>query len=430
MSFSPALLLYRAATAALWPFAGPWLDARARAGKEEPARLGERFGRYAQVRASGTLVWLHAASVGESGVALQLIEALAARDSQLSFLLSTGTRTSAGLVARRAPPRTTHIYAPLDRTRAVRRFLAYWRPDLGVFVESELWPHLILEAEKSAIPLALVNARMSPASLRRWGRWTAAGKRLLAAFAYVSTADARTGAALARLRGGPVPVLGNLKLAAPTPSVDVAARAALIAEIGARPIWFAASTHDGEDEIILGAHERLRADFPDALLLLAPRHPERGAAIASLAGASPRRSQGAALDGASIYIADTMGEMGLFYDLAPVALVAGSLRAHLKGHNPVEPAKLGAAIITGPHVESFQDLFTALSQAGGALIAADAIEIANAVALLWRDEAARLCQLAAARSIVAHGAPALGETIAQIAALLPAADTERVHASA
>ncbi len=417
---SLALLIYRGATAALWPFAGLWLGARARRGKEDSLRLGERFGRYQQAREGGTLVWLHAASVGESGVALQLIEALDARAPDLSFLLSTGTRTSAELVARRAPPRTTHVYAALDRTRAVRRFLKHWRPDLGVFVESELWPNLILETEKSKTPLALVNARMSPASLRHWNSWNSAGKRLLAAFAYVSAADARTGAALSRLRGSGVPVLGNLKLAALAPRIDAHARAALAAEIGARPLWLAASTHAGEDEIILAAHQRLRAEFPDALLVLAPRHPGRGVALAALAGNAPRRSQAAPIGEGPVYVADTMGELGLFYDLAPVAFVGGSLAPHLSGHNPVEPAKLGAAIISGPYVASFQDVFDALSEAGGAIVARNGAELAIAIMRLWRDVPARVRQIEAARASVAHGADALTETVNRLAALLPA----------
>ncbi len=420
MSISPALLFYRVATSLLRPLAAPWLRARARGGKEEAARLGERYGRYQQSRPEGRLAWLHAASVGEAGVALLLIENLAARDAALSFVLSTGTRTSAEFIARRAPPRCTHVYAALDRASAVRRFLAHWRPDLGVFVESELWPNLILQAEKAAVPLALVNARMSPASLRRWTSWRAAGKRLLGAFAYVSAADVRTGAALSDLRGREVPVLGNLKLAAAPPRIDLAERAALAAQIGARPLWLAASTHQGEDQIILGAHERLRAIYPDALLVLVPRHPERGAAIAALAGGAPRRALGAKIGDGPVYVADTIGELGLFYDLAPAALVAGSLLPRLKGHNPVEPAKLGAAIVSGPYVESFQDLFDALAQAGGASIVGDDVAIANAIGQMWRDQPARAAQVEAAQTIVARGAAALEETLVQLTALLPA----------
>ncbi|MBL8543719.1 MAG: 3-deoxy-D-manno-octulosonic acid transferase [Hyphomonadaceae bacterium] len=419
MSFSPALTAYRLATPLLAPLAGLWLGARANSGKEDRARLGERYGRYPSARPAGRLVWLHAASVGESNVALALIEALAAADPSLSFVISTGTRTSADLVARRALKRVTHVYAPLDAGGAVRRFLDHWRPDLGVFVESELWPNLILAAQKRGIPLALVNARMSPKSLRRWQAWSAAGARLLNAFAFVAAADARTAEALRQVRGADVAALGNLKLAAPAPKIDAGAREALAKEIGGRDVWLAASTHAGEDEIVLAAHAQLRAQWPDALLIIAPRHPERGEAIAQLAGGAPRRSRFEAIGAAPVYVADTLGELGLFYDIAPVALVAGSLLPSLKGHNPIEPAKLNAAVLTGPHVESFQDVFDMLFAAGGASIVRDAAGLAEGVAALWQDKNVRLRRVDAARSVVDVGAEAMETTVAQLLALMP-----------
>jgi 3-deoxy-D-manno-octulosonic-acid transferase len=420
VSFSPVLGFYRAASSVLGAFAGVYLNDRAKRGKEDPTRLGERFGRYTQARPAGVLIWIHAASVGESGVALALIEALAARNAAVSFLISTGTRTSAELIARRMPARTTHIYAPLDRADCVRRFLDHWRPDVGVFVESELWPNLILESEARGVKLALVNARMSPKTLRRWTQWRAAGRRLVGAFSYVSPADARTKDALTALRPAPVAAPGNLKLAAPAPRVDATARAALAEQIGARPVWLAASTHAGEDEIVLVAHNLLRADFPDALLIIAPRHPDRGGFIAQLADEAPRRSTGAGPNSHGVYVADTMGELGTLYDLAPVSLVAGSLLPHLKGHNPIEPAKLGSAILTGPYVESFQDLFAEMSAAGGALIVTDAPSIAAHVAELWRIENQRAKHLDAARSVTAQGADAFARTVDAISALIPA----------
>lgn len=430
MSFSPVLALYRSAVSAAGVFAGAWLSARARRGKEDPARLGERVGRYVQPRPAGKLLWLHAASVGESGVALTLIDALAARDPALSFLVSTGTRTSAELVARRAPPRTTHIYAPLDRPDAVQRFFDHWRPDGGVFVESELWPNLILEAESRHVPLALANARMSPRTLRRWMRWRAAARRILKAFRWIAAADARTATTLTELRGSLAPNLGNLKLAAPAPTSDAAAKAALIAELGGRPLWLAASTHPGEDEIVLKAHEMLRATDANALLIIVPRHPERGAAIAALAGGAPRRSCGGAIGAASVYVADTLGELGLFYDVAPVALVAGSLLAHLKGHNPIEPAKRGAAILTGPHVESFEDVFAALKAADAVVEVAGAEALARAVARLWRDEPARAQLAANARRVAALGAESFDQTVAALAALTAVEERKPADASA
>lgn len=428
---SLALTLYRGAIGALGAFAPLWLGARVRKGKEDGARLGERFGRYTAPRPAGRLLWFHAASVGESGVALALIEALAARDPQLNFLISTGTRTSADLIARRRLARVTHVYAPLDRPDCVRRFIAHWRPDAGAFIESEIWPNLILEAERAGVALALVNARMSPKTLARWRGWPQAGARLAKAFTWISAADARTSEALAALRGAPVAALGNLKLAAPAPKIDSGARDALKHEIGERPLWLAASTHEGEDEIALAAHALLRKARPDALLILAPRHPDRGAAIAALAQSAPRRSLFQPVADAPVYIADTLGEMGVLYDLSPVALIAGSLLPHLKGHNPIEPAKLGSAILTGPYVESFEDVFAALFAADAAARADDAQAIAAAVEALWADPGLRQQRLDAARAYVAQGAAAFDETVAQLLALTPqAAHAGGAHASA
>jgi 3-deoxy-D-manno-octulosonic-acid transferase len=288
-----------------------------------------------------------------------------------------------------------------------------------------------LAAEARGVPLALVNGRMSPTSLQRWRDWPKAGARLLKAFAFISAADVRTSEALGAVRGAPVPALGNLKLAAPALRVDAGAREALAKEIGARPLWLAASTHPGEDEIMLAAHALIRAETPDALLVIAPRHPDRGATIATLAGNAPRRSKAEPIGQAAVYIADTLGELGLFYDLAPVALVAGSLLSALKGHNPIEPAKLDAAIASGPYVESFQDLFDALTAARGLTTVADAASIAAAVTRLWRDEAARSAQIAAARGVIAHGVEAFDATVAQLIALLPqGAEVRPAHASA
>jgi len=256
---------------------------------------------------------------------------------------------------------------------------------------------------------------MSPRTLSRWQAWPAAANILLAPFDWISAADARTADALSRLRDAPVASLGNLKLAAPAPSADVAARDALAAEIGGRPVWLAASTHVGEDEIALAAHAELQKQTPNALLILAPRHPERGAAVAALANAAPRRSAGQAVGDAPIYVADTMGELGLLYGAAPVALVAGSLLPALKGHNPIEPAKIGAAILTGPYVESFQDVFDALFSAGGARRVSDASALATAVALLWADAGARDAQVNAARAFAAQGAEAFDATVAKLA---------------
>ena len=426
MSAMPVgLRLYRAATTMLGPFASPVLAWRARAGKEDAARLPERFAHTSVARPRGPLVWMHGASVGETRVLLQLHAALAARRRDLSFLFTSGTRTSAGLLA--APPaRALHQFAPIDSIGVARRFLAHWRPDLAVFAESDLWPNLIEEAANAGVKLALVNARMSGKSLASWARSPETAAHLLKRFDVILAADTRTADGLGALVGRAIDKPGNLKRAAAVPAYDEDKLRAARAACGPRPVWLAASTHAGEDEIILDAHARLRERHPDALLIVAPRHPDRGAAIAALADDAPRRATGGTLGDGPVYIADTMGDLALFYALAPLALVAGSLLPTLRGHNPVEPAQLGCAILTGPHVDSFADIYAELLAEGGAMQVRDATEIANAVDALWRDPERRAQSVQSAAAIVARGADALEKTVVALERLLPQA----AHAAA
>ncbi|MBU6372663.1 MAG: 3-deoxy-D-manno-octulosonic acid transferase [Alphaproteobacteria bacterium] len=417
---SLALAAYRCVTWALGPVAGPYLEARARSGKEDAGRLGERLGRASAARPPGPVVWLHGASVGEMRVALQVQAALAAQRGDLSFLLTTGTQSSAALAARSAPPRTIHQFAPIDRLSAVRRFLDHWRPDLGIFAESDLWPNLITEARRRGVRLALVNGRMSAESLAGWSRTPAMAKRVLAAFDVLLTADMRTADGLSALAGRATPNLGNLKAAAPAPPIDAKALAQLNTAIGARPVWLAASTHAGEDEIVLAAHARLRAARPDALLVIAPRHVERGDAIAALAGGAPQRSRGETpKPDDAVYVADTMGEMGALYAACGVALVAGSLLPQLTGHNPIEPIRCGAAPLSGPHVESFADVFTDLVAAGAVEIVDGVDALAAAVDAAWASPDLRAARVEAGRAALARGGAALDATLAAITPLLP-----------
>jgi 3-deoxy-D-manno-octulosonic-acid transferase len=413
-----ALSAYRAAVWALGPLARPYLEQRAKAGKEDHARLGERLGEASRPRPPGPLVWLHGASVGETLVLLQLHAVLAKARPDVAFLFTSATRTAAEIVARRDPARAQHQFAPIDREDAVARFLAHWRPDFALFAESELWPNLLVRTKATGARLALVNARMSPESRAAWARWPASAARVFSAFDLVLAADAATAAAIGALGARDVRPIGNLKLAAPAPPIDEARRARIAAAIGARPVWLAASTHAGEDDIVLAAHTKIRAARADALLILAPRHPERGAAIAALAGGAPRLSKDDAPGSDdAVLVADVMGEMGTLYALAPVSLIAGSLLPHLRGHNPIEPAKLGSAILAGPHVESFADIYAALSPARRTV--SDAEEIAAGVLDLWTDEPARRALTEAARTIVSGGEDALAAAETALLALAP-----------
>jgi 3-deoxy-D-manno-octulosonic-acid transferase len=421
------LRAYRALTGALAWAAPALLAARARRGKEEPARLDERLGRApAPPRTGGPLAWLHAASVGESVLALALAGEMRAARPDLRFLFTSGTVTSARLVGERLSPGDVHRYVPVDTPGATRAFIDAWRPDLGVFIESEIWPNLLLAAHGAGVPLALVNARMNARSARGWSRRMASARALFNLFDIVLPADAFTAQALAALRDGPTGPPGNLKLAAAPAPVDAARLAEVKAATGDRPVWLAASTHAGEDGLMLEAHAALRMAAPDALLILAPRHPERGEDVAvdcRRAGFVPaRRSRGEAPSPAeAVWLWDTLGELDLAAHAARVACVAGSFLPGGGGHNPVEPALAGAAVVSGPHVASFSDLYRDLADAGGAILLAeaDARALAMIVAGLLGDEAWRAAQCAAAREVVARGRASMARTLAALTPMLP-----------
>lgn len=357
-------LAYRLATSLLTPFLPLWLARRARAGKEDAARLGERFGKTDRARPLGQLIWIHGASIGETQMVRPLIDALL-KSPNRHVLITSGTMTSAQLLAEQLPPRAIHHYVPLDAPRAAARFMAHWQPDLAVFVESEIWPNLIWTAERADIPLALINARMSAASLRRWSKRAQLARSVFGAFNTILAADERTAAGLSKLSIGTVVNHGSLKDDAPALSFDVSEAARLRALIGDRPVWLAASTHAAEEHVIAELH----AENPDAFLIWLPRHPERGAVIAERMGA-PRRSQDQDPnpEQANVYVMDTLGEMGLALSLSDVCVMGGSLDPSLMGHNPLEPARAGVPVISGPHVESFAELYARMESAGAARI--------------------------------------------------------------
>jgi 3-deoxy-D-manno-octulosonic-acid transferase len=385
---SPALAAYLLASRLADPVALPLLRRRMARGKEEPARLAERLGRAGLARPAGRLVWLHAASVGEATSALPLIAALRGR-MDANFLLTTGTVSSAQRMACALPPGAVHQYAPVDTHRAVRRFLGHWRPDLGIWIESEIWPRLVLETARREVPMALVNARLSAGSFRRWRRLPAMARRLLGSFRTVLAQDGETVERLREL-GVEARFAGNLKALVTVPECNEGELAALRGALGRRPVWLAASTHAGEERAVLDAQKSLRQHRP--LLILAPRHPERGDDVAQLVAAAglsaARRSAGGVPDsGTDVWLADTLGEMGLWYRLAPIAFVGGSL-VGAGGHTPFEPVQLGSAVLHGPHVANFAPAYAALDGGGGAVAVADAAELAAALGRLIADPAA------------------------------------------
>jgi 3-deoxy-D-manno-octulosonic-acid transferase len=415
-----SLRLYRLATAALSPLAPALLRARAGRGKEDIERLSERQGRPGAARPPGTLIWLHGASVGESLSLLPLIAAIRTQRPELIQLVTSGTVTSAELMAARLPSGVIHQYAPIDTPGAVARFLAAWTPQLGVFVESEIWPNLILGAKGRGAKLALVSARLSEGSLQGWARRPAAAHALFTAFDQVLAQDEAAAAALAKLGARDDGRLNLKRLAAPPP-VDPAVLKTLAAGADGRPVLLAASTHPGEDERVLEAFARLAA--ANALLVIAPRHPVRAHQIAALAAArgAPAgvRSRGDALGADRVYIADTLGELGLWFSLADAALIGGSLLPGPGGHNPVEAAQLGCPIITGPHIDNWQGIYADLIAADAATMAPDAPALAAAFAAAVKDPAAARAQAARAHAAVARDETALNTAVQGLLDLIP-----------
>jgi 3-deoxy-D-manno-octulosonic-acid transferase len=397
------------------PFARLLLSQRAMRGKEDPARLGERLGLPGVARPAGRLVWIHGASVGESLSALPLIEKLL-MEGDVSVLVTSGTVTSAAIMQARLRPGAIHQYVPLDTPRAVARFLDHWKPDAGLFVESDLWPNLIQGAAARGVRLALVNARISARSARRWRFARKSVAALLGAFDVVLAQDEEIAERLRHLGAGDVRVVGSLKADAPPLAADEGALALLKNQIAGRPVLLAAQTHPGEDETVLPAHDALRARFPDLLTVLVPRHPERGGDLAMLCGARPyaRRSEGTSIAaGTAIYIADTLGEMGLFYRLAPFCFVGGTL-VPMGGHNPLEPAALHCAVLAGPHTANARSAFAAVLGAQGFGRVTTSGDIVREAARLIADPQAA----SAAGDAAARGAASLSGAVEHSAAIL------------
>ena len=419
-----SLALYRLLTGALTPALGPYLRRRAVRGKEDPSRLGERLGRAAAPRPDGPLVWVHAASVGEALSVLPLIERIAGELATGRVLVTTTTVTSARLMAERLPDAAFHQYVPVDTPGAVRRFLAHWRPDLALWVESELWPNLIAGTAARRVPMILVNARVSAASAARWRRFPRTAARILGSFSLCLAQDQKLAERLSALGAPRVKCVGNLKWAAPPLPAAASDLSSLREACAGRPLWLAASTHPGEEELAAAAHERVRLAHPRLLSVIVPRHPERGEEIARTLRAGglvvARRGLGEApTPETEVYVADTLGELGLFYRLAGIVFLGGSLAPH-GGHNPIEPARLGCAMVFGPHMENFAEIAGELTAAGGAQTIEDGVALGDAMAALLADDGDRTRRAGAAGAVAAAHAGILDAVFAEIAPYLPA----------
>ncbi len=418
------LSLYRAVTSAARPAAMAILRRRAARGKEAPARLPERLGIASVPRPEGPLFWFHAASVGETNAVLPLMHELKRRCPSLNILLTTVTVTSSKIAAERLPQGAIHQFMPLDSPRFCRRFIEHWRPDLALFTESEIWPNLIVEASDKKIPIVLVNGRMSARSGKRWAWLSSLSKPVFSRFDLVLTQDWHFAKRLRLLGVRKAIVAGNLKYDAPPPPVDAGAVAELRARVADRPIFLAASTHPGEDEAVARAAEILQSTMPSLLTVIVPRHPERGEAIALALNAKrftvARRSAGEPVSAnTQIYVADTLGELGLFYKLAPLSFIGGSLIAH-GGQNPIEAVKLGSGVLSGPHTFNFAETYKVLQRYEGFRLVSGPEELAAALKHLFENpqEAEEMKRRAAAAIGTLGGA--LDTTLEALKPYLPA----------
>lgn len=380
--------LYKALTFLATPLIGLYLIKRKMAGKEDPKRMQERLGRTNFPRPEGHIIWIHAASVGESLSVLPLIERLTTQFPAVKILLTTGTTTSARLMEARLPANAFHQYVPVDSILAVKRFLKYWRPSLVLWVESELWPNLLNETAKLC-PLILINARISNRSFAAWQKYTAISEALLKNFTLFLPQSHQDALRLRSLGAYNIKLIGNLKYDAPPLPADSQKTDDLRTMIGSRHVWVASSTHPGEEEIIAEAHRIVKAKYPDLLTIIIPRHPQRGQDIAAQTEAwqlrTALRSASASITPETdIYIADTMGELGIFFRLSNIVFIGGSLVKH-GGQNPLEAARLDCAILAGPYTSNFLDIYQELEEHQAMLKVTDGASLADTLEMLIRN---------------------------------------------
>ena len=422
-----ALKVYGALTGLAEPLAPGALRSRVRKGKEDPARLGERLGHASAPRPAGRLAWLHGASVGESLSLLPLVAALQARRPDASVLVTSGTRTSADLLAKRLPKGVIHQYLPIDAPGPAQRFIRHWRPDLGVFVESELWPNLLMAAQAGGVRMALLSAKLSDSSYRNWRAMPSAARTLLGGFDLILAQDGRAANRLESL-GATVGGAADLKFGAEALPADAKALAALRKTIGARPVLLTASSHTGEDQVMLRRFAPLKGARDKAgakpLLVIVPRHPDRGPAIAAAATsqgfATTRQGAGQAISAdVEVHVADVMGEIGLWFRLARIAVMGGSLVQGIGGHNPLEPARLGCPVASGPYVDNWASAYRALEIAQGVARVSESAGLDEVLRRATMGDQGLVDMAARARTLVERRDAEARGVVGRVLALLP-----------
>lgn len=411
---------YRPLTLIAAPFLPLWLHWRRRKGKEDAQRIRERFGHASQPRPAGQLLWIHAASVGEAMSVLLLMELLRQRFPALNVLLTTGTVTSARLMEQRLPEGVIHQYAPVDTPDATSRFIRHWLPDVALWVESEFWPNLVDAATEAHCYMGVINARMSEGSFTFWRRHPAMVGRMLAVFDFFFAQTPQDAARLKELGATTIHGIGNMKYDAALLPCDERELIRLKLSLANRTLWLAASTHPGEEELVARVHDALKQRHANLLTIIVPRHPPRGEKIASLlakAHAVARRGKAEPITEATqFYVADTLGELGLFYQLCETVFMGGSLVEH-GGQNPLEPGRLSCAVITGPHTHNFAAIYGEMENAGACAIAQDADDLAAQLAAILGNARHMHAMQTRARQWVESKNGATEQLLAQISPL-------------
>jgi 3-deoxy-D-manno-octulosonic-acid transferase len=388
-----SLLLYRVLTFLAKPVARPLLFIRAMRGREsrDRRRRAERLGIPSVPRPRGRVFWFNAVSVGEGNSIMPIVDFVLEEYPDAHALVTTTTVAGAeNMAAKLAGRRAFHQFLPLDRRAYAERFFSYWRPAAGFFADSDFWPNILLSASARSVPLIILNGRVSDRSYARWMRHRGMSRRLMGAFVYALAKSDDDAGKLSGMGVMKTDCVGNLKYAAPALSCDPGGLAEFSSRAGGRARWVAAVTHPGEDEIILRAHRAIREKFKDALLIIAPRHPERGAKVLALArksgfSAALESSRELVTGNTDVWIADILGGLGLYYAFSDIVFVGGSLLDNLDGHNPMEAARLESAILSGPNVASFTETYDILKRDGAVTIVSDEYELAREAISLMSD---------------------------------------------
>ena len=361
-----------------------YINKRKKIGKEDIKRFNERIGRPKMSRPQGRLIWLHGASVGESISMLPLINRLLELYPDVHVMVTTGTTTSAEVMAKRLPERAFHQYLPIDNPVFTTRFIRHWQPTIALWFESEFWPAMLSSIKRKNIPLILINGRISNKSFKRWQQFDFIIKELLACFTACLGQSEEDAYRLRVLGAKDAMCLGNLKYAGLPIPVDAAKKEEILRQIGNRPLWLASSTHSDEEFKIGRFLKELQQKHPNLLTIIAPRHPNRGKEIQEKLQQDyglqvALRSAGEAIEPQTdVYVADTIGEMGIWYEISPIVFIGGSLIPH-GGQNFMEPSRCRDAVIVGPHMHNFTDAMNRAKHADGIIQVNDVLELIDVV---------------------------------------------------